>query len=74
MDQPLSSPPVLSALARPLAAAAKPRLGELLVARGFVTADDLAKALGFQKQFGGRLGGALLRLGARSTRRGTRAR
>ncbi len=40
------------------------RLGELLVAEGLVTEADVAKALTFQQQFGGRLGSILVRLGA----------
>jgi general secretion pathway protein E len=64
MDQPVPSSPVLSSLARPLGAPVKPRIGEILVQRGFITGEDLTKALGFQKQFGGRLGSALVRLGA----------
>ncbi|MFZ5657237.1 MAG: GspE/PulE family protein [Pseudomonadota bacterium] len=42
------------------------RLGELLVARGAVTPADVAKALAFQHQFGGRIGSILVRLGALS--------
>lgn len=42
------------------------RLGELLVERGFVSGDDVAKALAFQQQFGGRIGSILVRLGALS--------
>ncbi|QCO67067.1 type II secretion system protein [Luteimonas yindakuii] len=40
------------------------RLGELLVAEGLVTHADVAKALTFQQQFGGRIGSILVRLGA----------
>lgn len=64
MDQPVPSSPVLSSAARASVPAAKPRIGEILLQRGFITGEDLTKALGFQKQFGGRLGSALLRLGA----------
>ncbi len=39
-------------------------LGELLLARGIVIAADLQKALDFQAEFGGRIGGVLSRLGA----------
>ncbi len=43
-----------------------PRIGELLVQRAIVTRQDLAKAVSFQQQFGGRLGSILVRLGALS--------
>lgn len=42
------------------------RLGDLLVSAGVVTPADLQKALGFQEQFGGRIGSILVRLGALS--------
>ena len=42
------------------------RLGEILVQRQIVSAADVAKALAFQEQFGGRLGSVLVRLGALS--------
>ena len=42
------------------------RLGELLKARGFIGDGDIAKALAFQQQFGGRIGTILVRLGALS--------
>ena len=42
------------------------RLGEILVERGLATAGDIAKALAFQQQFGGRIGSILVRLGALS--------
>lgn len=44
--------------------ATAPRLGEMLVAEGLVTRADVAKALTFQQQFGGRIGSILVRLGA----------
>ena len=40
------------------------RIGELLLAQGAITEGDLEKALGFQEEFGGRLGAILIRLGA----------
>lgn len=42
------------------------RLGELLTDRQIVSAADVAKALAFQQQFGGRIGSILVRLGALS--------
>jgi len=42
------------------------RLGDLLVERQLATGADIAKALAFQQQFGGRLGSILVRLGALS--------
>jgi general secretion pathway protein E len=42
------------------------RLGEILVERQVVSAADVAKALAFQDQFGGRIGNVLVRLGALS--------
>lgn len=42
------------------------RLGEILVERQIISAADLVKALAFQEQFGGRIGGVLVRLGALS--------
>jgi general secretion pathway protein E len=39
-------------------------LGSLLVAAGLVRADELARALLFQSEFGGRLGSILVRMGA----------
>lgn len=41
-----------------------PRLGDLLIAEGLVSRADVAKALTFQQQFGGRLGSVLVRLGS----------
>lgn len=41
-------------------------LGQMLASKGLVSQDDIAKALGFQTQFGGRIGGILIRLGALS--------
>ncbi len=42
------------------------RLGDILVERQIVSAADVAKALAFQEQFGGRIGSVLVRLGALS--------
>ena len=42
------------------------RIGELLQARGLVSAADVERALGLQAQLGGRLGAVLVRLGALS--------
>lgn len=53
-------------LPEPTPAAAAPRLGDLLVTEGLVTRADVAKALTFQQQFGGRIGSILVRLGALS--------
>ncbi|WP_420245423.1 GspE/PulE family protein [Roseiterribacter gracilis] len=39
-------------------------LGALLVGAGLVSADDVARALTFQRQFGGRIGSILVRMGA----------
>jgi general secretion pathway protein E len=39
-------------------------LGEMLVAASLASADDIARALAFQRQFGGRIGGILVRMGA----------
>ena len=39
-------------------------IGALLLERGLVTAQDLEKALAFQRQFKGRIGSVLLRMGA----------
>jgi len=41
-------------------------LGELLVVRGLASRQDIAKALAFQQQYGGRIGSILVRLGALS--------
>ena len=38
-------------------------LGELLVAQGLVQSAEVARALAFQQQAGGRLGGVLVRMG-----------
>ena len=48
------------------ASARRLRLGEILVQRQIVSAADVAKALAFQEQFGGRIGSVLVRLGALS--------
>ena len=42
------------------------RLGDILVERQIVSPADIAKALAFQEQFGGRIGSVLVRLGALS--------
>ncbi|MBD9369581.1 ATPase, T2SS/T4P/T4SS family [Xanthomonas sp. XNM01] len=42
------------------------RLGDILVERQIVSTSDVAKALAFQEQFGGRIGSVLVRLGALS--------
>jgi general secretion pathway protein E len=41
-------------------------IGQMLLARGFITAGDLERALAFQARFGGRLGAVLVRIGALS--------
>ena len=41
-------------------------IGELLVAQALVAADEVARALAFQRQVGGRLGAVLVRMGALS--------
>ncbi|HUK11197.1 MAG TPA: hypothetical protein VLX09_25250 [Stellaceae bacterium] len=41
-------------------------LGQMLVEDGIVSSEDLHRALAFQKSYGGRLGGILLRFGALS--------
>src|SRR5882724_5825151 len=46
------------------APAAKLPLGALLIAAGLIKESDVARALAFQKQYGGRLGSILVRLGA----------
>ena len=56
--------PAATLLPEPAPMATAPRLGELLVAEGLVAPADVAKALTFQQQFGGRLGSILVRLGA----------
>ncbi len=38
-------------------------LGELLAAQGLVQSAEVARALAFQQQAGGRLGGVLVRMG-----------
>jgi len=54
----------LSALAEPLdAAAPRPRIGELLVQAGKLSARDLERALSAQQEMGGMLGRVLVRLG-----------
>src|SRR5271170_3436813 len=45
---------------RPLA------IGEVLFARGLISADDLERGLAFQTRFGGRIGAVLVRMGALS--------
>ena len=41
-------------------------IGQLLLARGFISETDLERALAFQARFGGRLGAVLVRIGALS--------
>ena len=41
-------------------------IGEFLLQRGLITRQDLDKALSFQRQYKGRLGSVLVRLGALS--------
>ena len=54
----------LSVLAEPLdAAAARPRIGELLVQAGKLSARDLDRAISAQQEMGGMLGRVLVRLG-----------
>ena len=54
----------LSALAEPLdAVAPRPRIGELLVQAGKLSARDLERALSAQQEMGGMLGRVLVRLG-----------
>jgi general secretion pathway protein E len=57
----------LTSLSTPPAAADEARLapiGVALTSRGLIDADDVERALAFQAQFGGRLGGVLVRMGA----------
>lgn len=64
MTSPLSgSGAVSSALAEP-PAAAKTRIGDMLVARGLASEDDIVQALRLQAETGGLIGQALIRLGA----------
>ncbi len=58
--------PTASAPSQAPAPAASRRLGDLLVERALASQGDIAKALAFQQQFGGRLGSILVRLGALS--------
>jgi len=44
--------------------ASQPRLGEMLIEAGFVTEQDVQRALEFQARFGGLLGAVLIRMGA----------
>jgi general secretion pathway protein E len=41
-------------------------IGQLLLARGYITEEDLERGLAFQARFGGRLGAVLVRMGALS--------
>jgi len=41
-------------------------IGQILLAHGFITAEDLERGLAFQARFGGRIGAVLVRLGALS--------
>ncbi|OQW91155.1 MAG: type II secretion system protein [Beggiatoa sp. IS2] len=42
----------------------QPRLGDLLLAAGFISESDIQRALEFQARFGGKLGAILIRMGA----------
>ncbi|QOW21688.1 GspE/PulE family protein [Novilysobacter avium] len=57
---------LLSASNQPEGSPRTQLLGDLLVAQSAVSASDVQKALAFQKQFGGRIGSILVRLGALS--------
>ena len=48
----------------PVAYEVQPPLGQLLLRRGVINENDLAKALSFQSSFGGLLGAILIRIGA----------
>src|SRR5271170_3218075 len=41
-------------------------IGEMLLARGVISEDDLERGLAFQARFGGRFGAVLVRMGALS--------
>src|SRR5712691_8785158 len=48
----------------PAPPAAPAALGQMLLARGLLSAVDLERGLAFQTRFGGRLGAVLIRIGA----------
>ncbi len=50
----------------PTAAASADAIGQLLIQRGLISQQDLDKALAFQRQYKGRLGSILVRMGALS--------
>src|SRR5437879_3312836 len=54
---------ILDASPTPLGASRTTRLGDLLVAGGIITAEQLEKALNYQRSKGGRLGICLIKLG-----------
>src|SRR5712692_110702 len=53
-----------AALVIPAPPAGSAPLGEMLLARGLLSAVDLERGLAFQERFGGRLGAVLVRIGA----------
>jgi general secretion pathway protein E len=61
-----AEPKEIAAKAPVATPAEKLRLGALLVAAGLIKESDVARGLVFQKQYGGRLGSILVRLGALS--------
>src|SRR5712691_12780847 len=53
-----------AALVVPAAPTGPLALGQMLLARGLLSAVDLERGLAFQERFGGRLGAVLVRIGA----------
>ena len=53
-------------MVEPVAGGSPTALGQMLLARGLIGEADLERGLAFQAQFGGRLGGVLVRIGALS--------
>src|SRR5438132_9923243 len=53
-----------TALVIPASAPGPAPLGQMLLARGLLSAVDLERGLAFQQRFGGRLGAVLVRIGA----------
>src|SRR5437588_12303576 len=53
-----------AALVIPAAPVGPAALGQMLLARGLLSAVDLERGLAFQERFGGRLGAVLVRIGA----------
>src|SRR5260370_12226475 len=53
-----------AALVIPAPPAGAAPLGQMLLARGLLSAVDLERGLAFQQRFGGRLGAVLVRIGA----------